>query len=358
MEALSLREYSILILVLALSGIASADVVINEMLPHAASDWYENGEIGDMNDEFVELYNTGEEEVDLSGYSLTDASYRRSPGLYSFPEGSTIPAGGFLVVYSIESGVFQGDDGDSIRLNDSSGRAVDEKGYKKAPGGDVSLARIPDGGNWQVSSRPTPGEANRQASMIRAVHLSSEKEMMEFGVDDLSAVELEFEEASPYQKVNPGAHRLKVIDPEDESTLLDLELDLAVETKTSLFLIDLSDPVVVKDAAGVPEVKTSWLRFSNLASEPADLSLPEGGKVWLGDEKSEVEEGGYLFDAVKDREVTDYAAVYSGDLEVLVSSGLEDTLELGDEGIYTLVLIEDPETSEKKLLLLEERFEE
>jgi len=281
-----------------------------------------------------------------------------SPGLYTSPEGSTIPAGSFLVVYCIESGVFQGDDGDSIKLNDSSGNTIDEKGYKKAPGGDVSLARVPDGGNWQVSSQPTPGEANRQAAMIRAVHLSSEKAMMEFGVDDLSAVELEFEEASPYQKVDPGAHRAKVIDPEGESTLLDLELDLAAETKTSLLLSDLSDPLVVEDATGIPEVKTAWLRFSNLASEPADLTLPEGCKVWLHGEKAEVEEGGYLFEGVKDREVTDYVTVYSGDLEVLVSSGLEETLQLEDEGIYTLVLIEDPETSEKKLLLLEERFEE
>jgi len=352
------REYSILILVLALSGIASAEVVINEMLPHAASDWYENGEIGDMNDEFIELYNSGDEEVDLSGYTLTDASYRRSPGLYTFPQGSTIPSGGFLVVYSIESGVFQGDGGDSIKLNDSSGIAVDEKSYEKAPGGDVSLARIPDGGEWNLSSLPTPGEANRQAAMVRAVHLSSEKEMMEFGADDLLAVELEFEVASPYQKVDPGATRVRVIDPEDESTLLDLELNLGAETKTTLLLSDLSEPLVVEDAVGIPEVKTAWLRFVNLASEPVDLILPQGGKVWLGGERIEVEEGGYLFEAVEDQTVTDYAAAYSGELRVLVFPGSEKTLELDDEGIYTLALTEDQKTSENRLVLLEERFEE
>lgn len=352
-----MREYAILILALALSGIASADVVINEMLPHAASDWYENGEIGDMNDEFIELYNYGTEEVDLSGYTLTDASYRRSPGLYTFPQGTTIPACGFLVVYSIESGVFQGDGGDGIKLNDSSGRTVDEKSYEKAPGGDVSLSRIPDGGEWNLSSLPTPGEANRQVAMVRAVHLSFEKALMEFGVEDLLAVELEFEVASPYQKVDPGATRVKVIDPEDESTLLDLELDLAAETKTTLLLSDLSEPLVVEDAVGIPEVKTAWLRFVNLASEPADLTLPEGGKVWLGGEKAEVVEGGRLFEAVDSREVTDYVAAYSGELKILVSSGIEETLELGDEGIYTLALTEDQKTSERKLVLLEERFE-
>ena len=355
-----MRGYSILILVLALalSGIASAEVVINEMLPHAASDWYENGEVGDMNDEFIELYNPGNEAADISGFTLTDTSYRRSPGLYTFPEGTTIPAGGFIVVYSIESGVFQGDDGDSIRLNDSSENTIDEKGYEKAPGGDVSLARIPDGKGWNPSSLPTPGEANRQVAMVRAVHLSPDKDAIEFVVNELPAVELEFGEAFAYQKVDPGATRLKVINPEDESTHLDLEFDLAAETKTTLLLTDLKCPLVVEDAVGIPEVKTAWLRFVNFASEPADLTLPEGGKVWFGGEKAEVEVGGLLFEGVDSREVTDYVAAYSGELEVQVSPGTEETLELGDEGIYTLALIEDPETSEKKLVLLIERFEQ
>lgn len=354
-----MRGYSILILVLvlALSGIASADVVINEMLPHAASDWYENGEVGDMNDEFIELYNPGDEAADISGYTLTDTSYRRSPGLYTFPEGTIIPAGGFLVVYSVESAVFLGDDGDSIKLNDSSGNTIDEKGYETAPGGDVTLARIPDGNEWNVSSLPTPGEANRQVAMVRAVHLSPDEDTIEFSVNELPAVELKFGEASAYQKVEPGTSQVRAADPEDESSPLDLELPLGAETKISLILTDFSKPLVVEDAVGIPEVKTAWLRFVNLATEPVDLTLPEGGKIWFGGEKAEVEAGGYLFEGVDSREVTDYVAAYSGELKVLVSPDLKEALELGDEGIYTLALTEDQKTSEKKLILLEERFE-
>jgi hypothetical protein len=360
MEALSLRGYSILILVLtlSLSGIASADVVINEMLPHAASDWYKNGEVGDMNDEFIELYNSGDEAAEISGYTLTDTSYRRSPGLYTFPEGTTIPARGFIVVYSVESGVFQGDSGDSIKLNDSSGNTIDEKGYEKALGGDVSLARIPDGNDWNVSSLPTPGEANRQVAMVRAVHLSPDEDDIEFSINELPVIELEFGEASAYQKVVPGTSRVRAADPEDESSPLELDLFLGAETKTSLILTDLTSPLVVEDAAGIPEVKTAWLRFVNLATEPVDLTLPEGGKIWFGGEKAEVEAGGYLFDGVASQEVTDYVAAYSGELKVLVSPDLEETLDLGDEGVYTLALTEDQKTSEKKLVLLEERFEE
>jgi len=362
MEALSLRGYSILILILvlalALSGIASAEVVINEMLPHAASDWYKNGEVGDMNDEFIELYNSGDEDVDVSGYTLTDTSYRRSPGLYTFPEGTTIPAKGFLVVYSVESGVFQGDDGDSIKLNDSSGNTIDEKGYEKAPGGDVSLARIPDDNEWNESHLPTPRGANRQVAMVRAVYLSPDEDTIEFSVNDLSAIELEFGEASDYQKVEPGTSQVRAADPKDESSHLELELNLGAETKTTLILTDLTSPLVVEDAAGIPEVKTAWLRFVNLDTEPVDLSLPEGGRIWFDGEKAEVEAGGYLFEGVASREVTDYVAAYSGELKVLVSPDLEETLDLGDEGIYTLALTEDQKTSEKKLVLLEERFED
>lgn len=197
---------------------------------------------------------------------------------------------------------------------------------------------------------------------------------MEFGVDDLPDVEIGFKEASLYQKVAPGHHLLKVTDPEDESLLLELELDLAAETRTSLLLAGLSDPFAVEDAVGIPEVKTSWLRFANLASDPADLILPTGGTVWFGGNetkivagegvesrqiwdapsKFEIVAGGSLFEGVEGREVTSYAATYSGDLEV-EASGLKETLDLGDGGIYTLVLIADQETAEKELVLVEDR---
>jgi len=352
------------VVILTLSGIASADVVINEMLPHAATDWYSNNEIGDMNDEFIELYNTGEDDSDLGNYTLTDMSYRRSQGKHTFPEGTTIHAGEYLVIYSIESRVFQGDNGDGIRLNDSSGNIIDEKSYDRAPGGDVSFVRIPDGGEWNVSSSPTPGAPNFQVAMIRAIHLTSEKDVINFGLDDLPEIGLEFKEASLYQKVAPGLHRAKLVDPEDGSVLQDLELDLSAETKTSIFVHDLSDPIIAKDATGMPDVKTSWLRFVNLVSDPVDVMLPASGKIWFDGEKIEVEEGGYLFEYVEPQEVTDYVAAYSSNLDVAIKiakenySVLVDEFELGDEGIYTAALIEDPETSERELILIEDYFEE
>jgi len=56
-------------------------------------------------------------------------------------------------------------------------------------------------------------------------------------------------------------------------------------------------------------------------------------------------------------DVTDYVAAYSSDLDVAIilakedKSILVDELELEDEGVYTFVLVEDPKTLEKVLVL-------
>lgn len=361
-----MRILALLTTMIAITSAVSATVIINEMLPQAASDWYPNDNIGDMNDEFIELYNSGEEDLDISNYTLTDLSYRKAPGLYTFPEGTLITAGGFLVVYSVESGVFQGNSGDGIQLNDSSGNVVDEKVYQKALGGDVSLARIPDGGDWSISSFPTPGEPNTQVALIKAVYLSRDADSVNFSIDDFPATNLKFGENSPYQKVTPGEHDVKLEIFEDDVEVWEMNLMLDAEIKKTLLISDISDPILAEDALGIPEVKTAWIRFVNLVpgTSTMDVTLPEGGKVWYEGNKTEVEEGGYIFQDMEYREVADYVAVYSKatPIEVVVSGSQEvlvgNELELGDEGIYTVVLSEDSETSEKDLLVIVEYFQE
>ncbi|OPX78559.1 MAG: hypothetical protein A4E45_01359 [Methanosaeta sp. PtaB.Bin039] len=141
-------------------NLACANVLINEMLPSPASDWNGNGHISGMDDEFIELYNSGNQSVDVSGYVLKDTVFRSTPGEYALPEGSVIGPGEFLVIFVSTSGVFQGNDGDAIELYDRSGSLVDEKRYDTSTE-DVSLARIPDGGEWKNSTAPTPGKPNR-----------------------------------------------------------------------------------------------------------------------------------------------------------------------------------------------------
>ena len=64
-------------------------VVINEVAPSSLGGW-------------IELYNPGEAQWDLSGYHLSISP--RDPALYIFPEGTTLAAEGFLVVNEADLG--------------------------------------------------------------------------------------------------------------------------------------------------------------------------------------------------------------------------------------------------------------
>jgi hypothetical protein len=155
-------KYPIIIASIFLAvNLAGADVLINEMLANPATDWNGNGEVSGMDDEFVELYNSGNQSVDLSGYVLRDAVFRSTPGEYTIPSGTALGPGEFLVIFVSKSGVFQGNDGDAISLYDASGNLIDEKEYDSTTE-DVSFVRVPDGGEWTNSSTPTPGEPNQQ----------------------------------------------------------------------------------------------------------------------------------------------------------------------------------------------------
>ena len=118
-------------------------VVLNEILYHKrphyrstvpAASYAENAE------EFIELHNTGAAAVDLSGWKFTDAVS------YTFPGGSTIPAGGFLVVNQPQFNGSLGDGGERLRLRDAADALVDEVAWadggrwpEAADGGGVSM---------------------------------------------------------------------------------------------------------------------------------------------------------------------------------------------------------------------------
>ncbi len=156
--------YIYLVSLLLTINLAGADVLLNEMLANPAKDWNGNGDISGMDDEFIELYNSGNESVDVSGYVLRDTIFRSTPGEHTLANGTMIGPGEFLVIFVSNSGVFQGNDGDAIKLYDPSGNMVDEKEYNTTTE-DVSFARIPDGGEWGNSTAPSPGEPNQDSTL-------------------------------------------------------------------------------------------------------------------------------------------------------------------------------------------------
>ncbi len=127
------------------SKIASAAVVINEIMPHPSND-----------DDWVELYNTSDEEFDISGWQLSDSS-----GIYL-----TIPEKTIMASSSASFIIFSkyrrlNNSGDEIKLADRAGNVIDRKSYNNDPGVDISLGRYPDGAdNWGILSLASPNKSN------------------------------------------------------------------------------------------------------------------------------------------------------------------------------------------------------
>ena len=143
-------------------------VVINEYM--ASNDEKAADELGEF-DDWVEVYNAGGRQADLSEISLTDDS--EVPGLYRFPAGSTLAPGAFVVVWA-DGTPEQGDyhaaftlqsAGDRIvAIRDPDGAAVvlDDVSYTEMLA-EVSAARFPDGSDtWVTTENVTPGTANEE----------------------------------------------------------------------------------------------------------------------------------------------------------------------------------------------------
>jgi len=104
--------------------------------------------------EWVELYNPGENDIDLEGWSIKDAS-SRSTALSGY-----IQANGYVVVENPNGNL--NNDGDSLTLLDPSGLTIDTMSYGTeevdTPEKGESLVFI--GGVWSVSTTPTKGTYN------------------------------------------------------------------------------------------------------------------------------------------------------------------------------------------------------
>jgi hypothetical protein len=127
-----------------------SSVVINEFLAHTDFPL----------EDFVELYNHGNQTVDLSGAYLTDEA---STNKFRIPNGTTIPPRGFLSfdVSTNTTGFALSSGGERIYLvNSNQTRVIDALDFGPQENG-VSTGRIPDGAPsfYRMAAR-TPGAAN------------------------------------------------------------------------------------------------------------------------------------------------------------------------------------------------------
>lgn len=107
------------------------------------------------NDEYVELYNSGDKAVNLLGWIVDDTP---SGGSAPFTfESRNIPARGFVTIYKPESHLTLNDSGDMVRLIQPNGFQLDSTNYSDASSGST-WARFDDGFKWTIS--PTPAKSN------------------------------------------------------------------------------------------------------------------------------------------------------------------------------------------------------
>jgi hypothetical protein len=121
----------------------SDGIYINEILPNA-------------DEEFIELFNSTSENINLFNWKLKDAS---KTGKYIFSKDALIEAGGYLVVYKSDFKFALNNSGDeSVYLFDPNGKLSSEVSYKSAK---ENISYNFDGENWRWSKFLTPGVKNQ-----------------------------------------------------------------------------------------------------------------------------------------------------------------------------------------------------
>jgi VCBS repeat-containing protein len=138
-------------------------VIISEVLANNVNAW----PVGTTRPDFIELRNLSGSPVNIDGWGLSDdpITVSQSPK-YVFPAGSSIPAGGYLLLNNDSLGFNLNADGDQVYLYSGSvfgASLVDsvEFGFQVA---DKSLSRLGNDRHWTLG-QVTPGTENTAAQL-------------------------------------------------------------------------------------------------------------------------------------------------------------------------------------------------
>ena len=165
-----------------------AILVINEFM--ASNDYGpvdENGE----HDDWIEIYNAGDEAVDIGGMYFTDnlEELMTSQIPTTYPDSTTIEPGDFLVIWADkepEQGILHladvklSGDGEQIGLIDVDGTTIIDSLTFCEQTTDVSYGRVPDGEDtWDYfgagyDSMPSPGATNGSGTTPEAIFVINE----------------------------------------------------------------------------------------------------------------------------------------------------------------------------------------
>ncbi len=137
-----------------LTSAPSGTVRLNEILALNTSAYAVSSAYPDL----VELYNSGATAVSLAGYTLYDGEAHT----YTFPSGTTLAAGAYLLLTSDTLGFALDTDGDTVTLADASAAVLDTVTFGPQLA-DKSISRLSTSANTWGLTTPTPAAANGAA---------------------------------------------------------------------------------------------------------------------------------------------------------------------------------------------------
>ena len=153
---------------------SKGQVLINEVMAKNSTTIAD--EFGEF-DDWIELYNAGDEDIDMAGYYLTD-DVDTPVNYWQIPSGSpaltTVPAGGFLILWADkdeEQGANHlnfklGAGGEHIALLATDGATILDELIFGQQSEDVSYGRIEDGGDdFDFFLVATPGTSNQSQAL-------------------------------------------------------------------------------------------------------------------------------------------------------------------------------------------------
>lgn len=131
----------------------NSGIVINEIYPNPVGDEATNGER-----EWVEIYNTSDQTINLSGWYLTNKSNQQVP----ISQQGELGPHGFGVIYG-HGDWLKNDQPEKITLYNQSNLSEDEYSLPDSNTENIVFGRYPDGSNnWQILPSATLGYENNQ----------------------------------------------------------------------------------------------------------------------------------------------------------------------------------------------------
>ncbi len=159
-------EHDVFIYRVSTGEVGEPTIVINELV--ASNDAVVADQDGEF-DDWIELYNTTTEAIDLTGYFLTDNALNLDK--YDIPEGTIVPAKDYLIIWADEDGIQEGlhanfklsRSGESLFLVNADTVIIDEVIFDKQTT-DIAYARFPNGTGSFETRTPTFNSNNNDGT--------------------------------------------------------------------------------------------------------------------------------------------------------------------------------------------------